>query len=198
MPGARLSPSANPPARIRAPRRCRSPSAGRARDSGRDRRSPRSARTSSAGPLVSAMTHTPASGPFGPVTTPPRSSLVDLARAPRCRLLRTRRASIDRARSRPQRRPPDPDPKYSLSYFMTRSPVDSAALYPNIVRTTNHTFAGPLRQAAHVPREPVLAVADQDAERPALAREPQLLAAAGCRTASRTRRRTPAPCCCAM
>ena len=57
----------------------------------------------SAGRVVSAITQTPASGPFGPVTTPPRSSAsMRTAGAPLAGVCRARIAAIDDATNRAQ------------------------------------------------------------------------------------------------
>src|SRR3954463_15025668 len=122
--------------------------------------------------VVSAITQTPASGPLGPVTTPPRSSGSTWT-APSPAACSARVCAIATTSIAASSAATNPDPKTRF-VFMARSPVDCRTLPEHRPYDEPHV-RGAFGKAAHVPGEPVLTIADEDTQTGPRCRKPGLL-----------------------
>src|SRR5262245_18607351 len=153
--------------------------------------------------VVSAMTHTPASGPLGPVTTPPMSSAstATVAAGACCRALTAPIVSAQTAATRTaciirvvfivplwfekgawhlkkvagtfvgKCQPP-----YSRGLTTIANQRNSLRRKSTEHRADDEPYVGgALRQATHIPREPIFAVADEDTQAAPFARKASLL-----------------------
>src|SRR4029079_5270564 len=120
------------------------------------------------------MTQTPASGPLGPVTTPPMSSpSIATAGVDGCRVAVAPSISVQVPATIAARK---------VRIFMAlllRAPATPVSFrggkLPEHGPDHNPDVGRPLCQPAHIPGEPVLPVADEDAQPLALPRQPRLL-----------------------
>src|SRR6188474_295071 len=128
------------------------------------------------------MTQTPASGPFGPVTTPPISSgsiataALEPWRTAVAPIISAQVAAITAA-WRIRAFIPVYSPSPLLLFFSRgRMSFDRGKL-PEHCPEDKPDVCGPFGQPSHVPGEPVFAVADQHPQPLAVARQPRLLPA---------------------